>query len=1124
MTGLDSETDQILQICCFVTDAQLQLLEPNGFETIIHQPKSTLDTMSQWCIDTHGKSGLTDAVLASTTDAATAAAELLAYIKQHVPEQRTAILAGNSVHADRAFLAKGPYAKVLDWLHYRLLDVSTLKEAARRWGSEELLRNAPPKRELHLARDDILESIAEMKYYREKLAQAKIITTDFKVDVTGTAYLSCNKSSQVLYTGHTSHGLPIYPNSNLSNPALRKTNCLSWVDDHTIPPENVSSISIRAQHPKIFAPMYKWHRLPFLIQQDPYLRKWNESIFQQADMYYGMPTVQYLPDGGLNGSGILDCARQIQLRVKHWAYAYRMSNDTRWASRTWEELLVASGNSSQYFGVSGDNWNTQHWLDVGELLTAFAIAYDWLYDIWTNDQRNAIMWSIISLGLNKGYEAYESDMWFLFVEGNWNCVTNAGIITGALAIYNEDPTGIAAKLLELAIPNAQQHCAQAVHSDGTWTETPDYWYFGVQTHAQMSSALLTATGSTHSLLTINPAFKKTPLFHIYALGMTDLFNYGDCGPEKFTATANAMLFYGDQLNKAADPLSMFWYDPQVTGGWYMGLPLDSNFSNTESPWVSMRSSWTDTTGLFVAMKAGPAVGHQTHSNIDAGDFVLDALGERWAGELCQSSYLSTGYFSSESQNSTRWLYYRTRTEGQNTIVYNRSNQIVDAKPSWIRFETTGEAQTGPISQVKKDSATYWIANLTNSYGGVHIERGIRLFNGRSQVLLQDEITEAISPCQWRMHTNATIKYRKGKRVAGLSRHVRLIELGLIVTYLDLFLNGKSLTAKIQSPEGLTFRTVKAARGESSPNLPGGETDPENSGVQVLAVDIPAGTHTIAVIFSPAWDAMFRWLGGVWDTLFALSTAEATLRLFSPLPSGAQTQVSVMSDPVERISLQSRRMEELEKEASALRRELQVTSTPPTTVIRTQDTRDYESTEARSIDALEIGSPIIDHCFRLFFRDYHPLLPVLDPTIMPNNLYGKSPVLFWVVVSIGARKNLAHPNLITALSSRVSPLILTSLSTRTRSLEAIKAMLLLMEWPFPSNPYQGEPSFVLSGALVHMAMQNGLHTPYLSKDVPKLEAQSSFMESSTVERIRLWAYVVIVYQRQDPKSHLGIPNA
>lgn len=169
MTGLDPETDQILQICCFITDSQLQLLEPDGFETVIHHPDSTLDTMSPWCIDTHGRSGLTAAVRASTTSPAAAANALLAYVQRYVPAPRTALLAGNSVHADKAFLARGPYARVMEHLHYRIVDVSTIKEATRRWGSDELLAQVPPKREVHLARDDILESIAEMRYYKEKL-------------------------------------------------------------------------------------------------------------------------------------------------------------------------------------------------------------------------------------------------------------------------------------------------------------------------------------------------------------------------------------------------------------------------------------------------------------------------------------------------------------------------------------------------------------------------------------------------------------------------------------------------------------------------------------------------------------------------------------------------------------------------------------------------------------------------------------------------------------------------------------------------------------------------------------------------------------------------------------------
>ncbi|PGH18064.1 hypothetical protein AJ79_00691 [Helicocarpus griseus UAMH5409] len=169
MTGLDPRTDKILQICCYITDADLNLVEPNGYEAIIHHPKSVLDNMNDWCIDTHGRSGLTAAVLASTTSPETAAQGLLAYIKKHVPMKRMGLLAGNSVHADKAFLACEPYAEVLEWLHYRLLDVSSVKEAVRRWGSEEVLNGAPKKGFVHLAREDILESIEEMRYYRQVL-------------------------------------------------------------------------------------------------------------------------------------------------------------------------------------------------------------------------------------------------------------------------------------------------------------------------------------------------------------------------------------------------------------------------------------------------------------------------------------------------------------------------------------------------------------------------------------------------------------------------------------------------------------------------------------------------------------------------------------------------------------------------------------------------------------------------------------------------------------------------------------------------------------------------------------------------------------------------------------------
>ncbi|KAI0841139.1 ribonuclease H-like protein [Hypoxylon sp. FL0890] len=166
MTGLDPDREEIIEIFCIITTGTLDVVDENGWGTVVHQSQERMDEMDDWCTRTHGKSGLTAAVVASRVTPEQAADELLAYIMKHVPE-RGALLAGNSVHADRAFLRKEPYKKVLDYLHHRILDVSTLKEAARRWCPRAIIENAPTKQGLHQAKEDILESIAEARYYKD---------------------------------------------------------------------------------------------------------------------------------------------------------------------------------------------------------------------------------------------------------------------------------------------------------------------------------------------------------------------------------------------------------------------------------------------------------------------------------------------------------------------------------------------------------------------------------------------------------------------------------------------------------------------------------------------------------------------------------------------------------------------------------------------------------------------------------------------------------------------------------------------------------------------------------------------------------------------------------------------
>jgi hypothetical protein len=376
-------------------------------------------------------------------------------------------------------------------------------------------------------------------------------------------------------------------------------------------------------------------------------------------------------------------------------------------------------------------------LDLAEFCNTFAIGYDWLYDAWTDEQRDNIMNWILTYGLSFGLNALTRNQagsaysWWTGtpteVNGNWNCVNNGGLTLAALAIVDRDTTGVAKQIIDLAVPNAAANCFQGPSSDGTWAETANYWYFGTTGAAELVSALITSYGDDRGLLNANPSFNLTSLYHIYVQGMTSLFNYGDHGPNKYSSTANSLLLWGDLYKTpryalyqrdhydASEPWSMFWYDPATSGTWWDNLPLDHHFDSESDNWATGRSSWTDNDGTFWAMKAGLLTGHQTHGDLDVGDFVIDAMGQRWAGELGSGQYLSDGYFSNESQDSERWLYYRKRTEGQNTIVIDNLNQNVNAAPQ-NKFDSSGTAQgLAPSFNVSTDSTAYFVTDMTSAY-------------------------------------------------------------------------------------------------------------------------------------------------------------------------------------------------------------------------------------------------------------------------------------------------------------------------------------------------------------------------------------------------------------------------
>lgn len=166
MTGLDPDDNVIVEAAVIITDGSLDTVI-EGPDLVIWQPEEALAAMEPIVVEMHAKSGLTDAVRTSEMRLEDAEKEILAFISQHIPKARSAPLAGNSVHADRAFLRRW-MPKVEEYLHYRNVDVSTLKELARRW-KPELLADAPPKDGGHRALADIRESIVELRYYRDAL-------------------------------------------------------------------------------------------------------------------------------------------------------------------------------------------------------------------------------------------------------------------------------------------------------------------------------------------------------------------------------------------------------------------------------------------------------------------------------------------------------------------------------------------------------------------------------------------------------------------------------------------------------------------------------------------------------------------------------------------------------------------------------------------------------------------------------------------------------------------------------------------------------------------------------------------------------------------------------------------
>ena len=166
MTGLDPERHVIVEIATIITDDDLEVVA-EGPDLVVHATDDELARMDEVVVRMHTESGLLERIRASPLSLAEAGAQTLAFLREHIPEPRAVPLCGNSIGTDRRFLARH-LPEIEDHLHYRSVDVSTIKELAKRW-MPQLLEGAPAKVGSHRALDDIRESIEELRYYRRAL-------------------------------------------------------------------------------------------------------------------------------------------------------------------------------------------------------------------------------------------------------------------------------------------------------------------------------------------------------------------------------------------------------------------------------------------------------------------------------------------------------------------------------------------------------------------------------------------------------------------------------------------------------------------------------------------------------------------------------------------------------------------------------------------------------------------------------------------------------------------------------------------------------------------------------------------------------------------------------------------
>ena len=574
-------------------------------------------------------------------------------------------------------------------------------------------------------------------------------------------------------------------------------------DIENLPPLSEFLASLRPEHPRLILTPARATALRALVATDSTARSQFARLAQVGQRLLDIPVGSRTSAAARPVPGI----RRMIDRITCLALLHVIDGDTRWSTRAIEEMRALADAS---------DWNPSYFLDVAETSGAMALGYDWLYGSIDISTRDAIRAAIVEKGLRAMDAAFRQQSTWVTAGNDWTSACNAAAIIAALAVANDEPD-LAHAVASRAV-SALPFAIASYATDGGWPDGPAYWDASTGALAIAGAALETAIGTDLGVCS-TPGLVAGLAYRLHVTGTTGLvFNYADCVDR--VDMDPAVEWLGNRAGDAwvveeararagatVRPFTVAWYRPAPPP--VLAPPLDRWFPDAGI--VCMRSAWHDPGATFCAAKGGDNAAR--HAHLDLGSFVLDALGQRWAMDLGPDDYTLPEYFGRK-----RYAYYRTRTEGHNTLVIDGQNQDPAGRAPVVGFASiAGEARA-----VIDLGAAYAAAGATRAM------RGIGLIDGRRRVIVQDELSlRPGTDIAWAMHTQADVQVdlAAGGRVAVLTR------------------GNARLEAQILDPAPAWFAVEVVAAPAPQRRI---------DGVRKLTVQMPptSGDVRITVVFTP----------------------------------------------------------------------------------------------------------------------------------------------------------------------------------------------------------------------------------------------------------------------------------